>query len=105
MFWCGETIKVWGPKFKLVTPFDDGQIDCAAYTLRVGPECYVTPDHYNKRDAGKKIYLKYNDDEDRAESVTIPSNQFAWIMTEECINIPKHLIGFISLKAGKNLKV
>ncbi len=41
-FWRGETLNERLPS--LVDPFDAGAIDCAAYTLRVGGEIYVSPD-------------------------------------------------------------
>ena len=39
--WSGATLSEELPR--LVTPFNAKQIDCAAYTLRVGEEIYVSP--------------------------------------------------------------
>ena len=36
MFWSGETLSQ--RLTTLIDPFDSGQIDCAAYTLSIGPE-------------------------------------------------------------------
>ena len=41
-FWSGETLEERLPT--LVSPFDADSIDCAAYTLHVGHEYYVSPD-------------------------------------------------------------
>ncbi len=41
MFWSGETLR---ERLKeLIEPFDQNRVDCAAYTLSVGPEAYVSP--------------------------------------------------------------
>jgi len=44
-FWSGETLLEWIPKWNLISPFDQNQIDCAAYTLHMGREAYITPDY------------------------------------------------------------
>lgn len=42
-FWSGETLK---EKLKpLISGFDEEKIDCAAYTLSIGSEVYITPNH------------------------------------------------------------
>lgn len=68
------------------------QIDCNSYELKVGPEIYVTQELIDNKD---KSYLKLEDN----CSFTIPSGQFALILTEEYIYIPKDLFGFISMKS------
>ena len=41
MFWSGETLSV---RLKpLIDPFIPERVDCAAYTLAIGPEVYVSP--------------------------------------------------------------
>ena len=41
MFWSGETLS---ERLKtLIDPFVSGRVDCAAYTLSIGPEVYVSP--------------------------------------------------------------
>ena len=41
MFWSGETL---GERLKtLIDPFEPELVDCASYTLAVGPEVYVSP--------------------------------------------------------------
>lgn len=101
-FWSGETLSEWIPKFGIVEPFDEKQIDCAAYTLRIGPEYYATSD--NQSDAKKWISsglkeLAKNDSGELGEAFIIPSGQFAFLLTEETVRLPSHVLGFISLKS------
>jgi hypothetical protein len=41
MFWSGETLRE--RLAPLIEPFAAERVDCAAYTLAVGPEIYVSP--------------------------------------------------------------
>lgn len=91
-FWSGETL---GQKLPdLITPFDPGAIDCAAYTLRVGREVYVSPDReltaptrHTKQTLGD------------GQGFAIPPGQFAFLMTKEKITVPDTALAFISIKA------
>ena len=40
-FWSGETLTERLPQ--LIEPFAPDRVDCAAYTLAIGPEVYVSP--------------------------------------------------------------
>lgn len=78
---------------------DPSMIDCNALTLRVGGEVYITPglDHiapssHTKRQLGPN------------EPIAIPPGQFAFLLTEETITIPKDVMGLISIKATYKLK-
>lgn len=42
-FWSGEKLKE--ELAPLITGYDENAIDCAAYTLRIGNEIYISPDH------------------------------------------------------------
>ncbi len=91
-FWSGETLKERLPQ--LVYPYDEGAIDCAAYTLRVGSEVYVSPDRQiSAPDRHTKQVLE------QGESFTIPPGQFAFLVTEERIKVPDDALAFISIKA------
>lgn len=92
-FWSGETIKEWIPKFRAIEPFIPEQIDCAAYTLRMGREAYITPEYRTRLSKHKKIVLG------RKQHFVIPPGQFAFLLTEEVVNIPPNVIAFISIKA------
>jgi dCTP deaminase len=90
-FWSGETIAREVPN--LITPFEQGQIDCAAYTLRVGAEVYISPS--STADARSASTRKLQP----RETFIIPPGQFAFLLTEERVKVPNHAIGLISMKA------
>lgn len=95
-FWRGETLEV---KLKtLVEPFDPRAIDCAAYTLHIGSEVYVSPD---QKLSHPKRQTKYR--LAKGEGFIIPPGQFAFLVTDETIEIPNDAIGFISIKARLKL--
>jgi dCTP deaminase len=78
----------------MIEPFDPTQIDCAAYTLRMGREVYITPDYQVSRLSG---HTKQTLTE--RQHFIIPPGQFAFLLTEEKILVPQHVLGFISLRA------
>lgn len=91
-FWSGETLK--GKLPHLVQPFDESAIDCAAYTLHVGSEIYVSPDRKVSdptRHAKKRLAA--------GEAFTIPAGQFGFLTTAEQIAVPDNALAFISIKA------
>lgn len=97
-FWSGEKLEEEIANC-IVGPYDSNNIDCAAYTLHVGPEIFVTPDHYEtkpsqntKKTLGEK------------EAFNIPSGQFAFLLTEEAVSISDKCIAFISMKASTKFK-
>jgi dCTP deaminase len=92
-FWSGETLKQKIPAKKLVTEFEESRIDCAAYTLRMGRQFYLSAAEADIR-TNKVQTLSEND------SIAIPSGQFAVLLTEETVTIPTDAIAFISMKAG-----
>lgn len=91
-FWSGERLGEALPG--LIEPFDPEAIDCAAYTLHVGDEIYVSPDRevaspgrHSKQMLGA------------GEAFAIPPGQFAFLTTKEVISVPDNAIAFISIKA------
>ena len=92
MFWSGETLNK--RLKKLIKPFDSGRIDCAAYTLSIGPEVYVSP---NDQTADPNtVSIRKLDD---GEAFTIPPGQFAFLLTEEVVSVPADALAFISIRA------
>jgi dCTP deaminase len=90
-FWSGETLSTRLPS--LIDPYDSAQIDCAAYTLRVGPEAYVSPANSKEAATRTRSTLK------EREGILIPPGQFAFLLTEEHVRVPSNAIAFISMKA------
>lgn len=91
-FWSGETLEERLPT--LVSPFDADSIDCAAYTLHVGHEYYVSPD--GQQPSPLRHTVQQLDD---AEAFAIPPGQFAFLLTEESVTVPPDAIAFISIRA------
>ena len=92
MFWSGETLN---ERLKtLIDPFDPVQVDCAAYTLAIGPEVYVSPND-QCADPAKVTIRTLND----GEAFTIPPGQFGFLLTEEVISVPSDALAFISMRA------
>ena len=92
MFWSGETLSE--RLNTLIAPFEPKRIDCAAYTLAVGPEVYVSPSDQTVDPATVTI-RKLGD----GEAFTIPPGQFAFVLTEEVVSVPADALAFISIRA------
>ncbi len=98
-FWSGEKLKS-EVKNCIEGQYDaDDGIDCAAYTLHVGSEIFVTPDHYESNPHQNTIRELKSD-----EAFNIPSGMFAFLVTEEVIKVPNYCIAFISMKAKMKFK-
>ena len=91
MFLAGAWIKENGEQY--ITPFDEEQIDCAAYTLRVGAEAYISPENpYTLESPIKRLGAE--------EPFSIPPGQFAFLISEEFVRVPFDLLAFINIKNG-----
>lgn len=71
----------------VIIPFDQGSIEDAKYKLSVGPEIYIS----TGEDRNTKQLLS------EKEPFIIKPGEFAFILTEERVNIPTGCIGFISM--------
>lgn len=91
-FWSGETLQE--RLEQLIDPFDPKRIDCAAYTLSVGQEVYVSPNEQSADPTTVAIQTL-----DSEEAFTIPPGQFAFLLTEETIEVPNDALAFISMRA------
>lgn len=91
-FWSGEKLKE--ELAPLITGYDENAIDCAAYTLRIGNEIYISPDHK------VEILSQHTKQKLRpGEGFAIPPGQFAFLTTQEKITVPNSAIAFISIRA------
>ena len=95
-FWSGETLEIRLPG--LIEGFSRDQIDCAAYTLRVGSEVFISPSTAVEAATKTKLLLKED------EGFAIPPGQFALVLTEESVEVPKSAVAFISMKARIKFK-
>ncbi len=111
-FWSGAKLRDEGQAQKVVEPFLEKQIDCSAYTLRMGAEFYVTPSYGFDLRKNKKKQLKEPTEvaflgkkwPRKGGELVIPPGQFAFLLTEERVNMPKNAMGFISLKSGTKFR-
>ena len=77
-----------------ITPFDDQQVDGAAYTMRIGDEAFVSPEGRDTRRSGLAQRLNHG------APIVIPPGQFAFLLTREQVSIPYDLLGLINMKSG-----
>jgi dCTP deaminase len=92
VFWSGETLSERLKDF--IDPFLPERVDCAAYTLAIGPESYVSP---NDQAADPTTVTVRPIGE--GEGFTIPPGQFAFLLTEEIVSVPADALAFISIRA------
>jgi dCTP deaminase len=100
-FWRYETLKE--QLRTLITPaeaFDERRIDCAAYTLTLGSEVFITTDlpEVGGADEGVKRILE------PGEQIRITPGQFAFLVSRETVEVPDNAIAFISMKATYKLR-
>ena len=91
MFWSGETLK--DRATSIVKPFDPKRVDCAAYTLSVGCEVYVSPSDQTADSTAVTVRKLV-----QGEAFTIPPGQFAFLITEETVIVPSNALAFISIR-------
>lgn len=80
-------------KTNLVEPFDKNRIKNGAYELSLGEQVFLT-----NAESKEVKNLK------SGEIIQIKPGQFALLLTEEKVNIPKNKIAFISIKAKVKFK-
>ena len=93
-FWSGEALKERLHEIIDAPNPDPGRIDCAAYTLSVGPEYYVSPTDQTSDAKSRSLMLL-----DENKAFAIPPGQFAYMQTEERVMVPDNAIAFISIRA------
>ena len=71
--------------------FDGKRLDPAGYRLRMGPECYVSPAKADTKTTVRSL--------DQNETFLIPSGQFAFLLTEEVVDVPHDVLAFITLRS------
>jgi dCTP deaminase len=96
-FWSSQTLEANLNELVVSTTTD--AVDCNAITLKVGREIYITPslEQPAPHSHTKKILTK-------GEPFAIPPGQFAFVLTEEVVNVPPKAMAFISMKATFKLK-
>ena len=90
-FWSGEKLL---DNQSVVTDFNPDQVDANAYNLKMG-DCYFTTSNSEHQ---TKVYLE------PGQPFVIPSGQFAYLMSQEELNIPSNAMAFISMRTGIKFK-
>jgi dCTP deaminase len=104
-FWSGDKIaKRFAEEPKIVDPYHESRIDCSAYTLTLGEQYFITPNHDMKDRESIRQSLAAPTTQTGAGSVSIPAGQFAFLLTEETLAMPHNVMGLISMKARIKFK-
>lgn len=88
-FWGKHDWLSNGRTREIISPFSETKVDEAGYRLTVGRETYLADSN------GSKVTML-----DDGDTFFIAAGQFAFILTEESVQIPLDMIGFISVRAG-----
>lgn len=100
-FWSGDKIlKELKANPNILSPFGESRIDHSSYRMALGSEYFITPDHDVKRRESIKKTLSAPYEGGFAGQVSIPPGQFAFLLTEESLEMPDSAMGFISMRAG-----
>lgn len=99
MFWSGDKLETLKDKLIINSEGNPKKVivDCAAISLTLGKEIYVTP-HNDKEPPVKQIL------DDKKPQFIIPKGQFALLLTAECVSVPHDALAFISFKAKYKFK-
>lgn len=89
-FWSSQTLRE--RLQSLISPFDETLIESSSYGLSVGNEVYISALPNTPLERRAKIIINHG------ETTPIPPGQFAYLITEEVITVPKDSIAFISIR-------
>ncbi len=87
-FWNFQTLVRRAKEEEIILPYSDVQAQGCSYELKLGDEVCITSDDTKKTKLEEK------------ETIKIPSGQFALLITEEIVAMPKDTLAFISIKFG-----
>jgi dCTP deaminase len=91
-FWSSQTLEA--RLGTLITPPNPAAIDCNAVTLHMGREFYITPStDVRTPSTHTKALLA------EGQPFAIPAGQFAFLLSEETVQVPADAMAFISMKA------
>lgn len=89
-FWSGEKLAATP---SVISDFSIKQIDTNAYNLRMG-NCYFRTAENSAGKEQKKTFLS------KGEAFIIPPGQFAYLLSQEAVNVPANAMAFISMRTG-----
>lgn len=88
-FWSGEKLSA---NSSVVTEFLPENVDANAYNLHMGG-CYFRTADDTGQEQKKKTLLS-------GEAFIIPAGQFAFLLSQETVNVPPNAMAFISMRTG-----
>ncbi|WP_244387286.1 dCTP deaminase domain-containing protein [Delftia lacustris] len=86
----------------LIDKFDKDRIDCASYRLCVGEHVFTTSDQFDNCPPNSPLVSTLSKPPNNI--LRIRPGQFAFLMTEETVKVPKDAIALISMRAGYKFK-
>lgn len=89
-FWSGEKLLA---NQIVITDFSPDQVDANAYNLRMGDCFFRTADEADKGTQKKTRIVA-------GEAFVIPAGQFAYLLSQETVNVPPDAMAFISMRTG-----
>jgi len=96
-FWSGEKLAVKLPSL-LGTQFKSDSIKCASYELCVGDQAFVTRDDLIGDGPACELTVMLERSPPK-DTIIIQPGQFAFLLTEEKIEVPPNAMALISMKA------
>jgi dCTP deaminase len=96
-FWTSQQLEA--QLAQLFDPSSTAQVDCNSYTMRIGNEYYVSPTDQTPDPKSQTIRQLAV-----GETFTIPPGQFALLITDEVVRVPRNAMAFISIKAKIKLR-
>jgi dCTP deaminase len=93
-FWSGEKLTA---NQSVVTGFSTDNVDANAYNLHMGGSFFRTADDVGGQEQ-KKTSLS------RGEAFIIPAGQFAFLLSQETVNVASDAMAFISMRTGIKFK-
>jgi dCTP deaminase len=99
-FWSGEKLSDILPA--LIVPFDASQLDCASYLLSVGEQVFATSDKFVTDVPNSPLISVLGAPPNH--TLRIRPGQFAFLMTEEIIEVPSNAIALISMRSSYKFK-
>jgi dCTP deaminase len=101
MFWSGEELALRLPG--LIFPYNPSQVDCASYRLCLGEQAFATSDRFSDGEPGVPAIQVLTPSRPNS-TINIHPGQFAFLLTEESVEVPKDAIALISMRAGLKFK-
>ncbi len=96
-FWSGERLAIELPSL-LGAQFKNEAIKCASYELCVGDQAFVTRDDLIGDGPSSELTVMLQQSPPN-DTIVIQPGQFAFLLTEETIEVPSNAIALISMKA------